>query len=153
MKLGAGCILALTSLSDAKKQGQKNKENWVIVSGNKRSFGEHCVAEQNGDGILTMTTIKGLNEVTNCYRQLGCRDGFVLARNIASIDGLQDCWGCEDPYNTGPICHNNYEHNALKLSYRIRLISYLDNFSHIDSYFTTEVTLSNTWLHLLCLTM
>ena len=121
MKLSSCYLLALASLSDAKKRGKKNKENWVIVSGNKRSFGEHCHAEQNQDGILTMTTTKGLNEVANCYRQLGCRDGYVLARNIASIDGLQDCWGCEDPNGTGPICHNNYEHNALKFSYRIRL--------------------------------
>ena len=36
------------------------------------------------------TLTKGLNEVANCHRQLGCRDGYTLARNIASIEGLQD---------------------------------------------------------------
>ena len=43
-----------------------------------------------------MTTTIGLNEVASCHRQLGCRDGYTLARNIVSIDGLQDCQGCQD---------------------------------------------------------
>ena len=98
MKLSASYLLALASVSDAKKGGKKNKENYhhVIVSGKDRAFGEHCIAEQNEDGILTMTTTIGLNEVASCHRQLGCRDGYTLARNIVSIDGLQDCQGCQD---------------------------------------------------------
>ena len=123
MKLNTSFLFALASVSDAKKGGKKNKEkeHWVIVSGKERAFGEHCLAEQNEDGILTMTTTIGLNEVASCHRQLGCRDGYTLHRNIASINGLQDCWGCEDDDETGPLCHNNYDHNSFKFKYRIRL--------------------------------
>ena len=67
------------------------------------------------------TLTKGLNEVANCHRQLGCRDGYTLARNIASIEGLQDCYGCEDDDNSGFLCHSNYDHNSLKFKYRMRL--------------------------------
>ena len=132
MKLSTSCLLALASVSDAKKGGKKNKENYhhVIVSGKERAFGEHCLAEQNEDGILTMTTTIGLNEVASCHRQLGCRDGYTLARKIDSIDGLQDCWGCQDDGGwkpTGPQpssgwhCNNNYDHNSFKFKYRMRL--------------------------------
>ena len=121
MKLSTSCLLALASVSNAKKGGKKNKENYhhVIVSGKERAFGEHCLAEQNEDGILTMTTTIGLNEVASCHRQLGCRDGYTLARNIASIDGLQDCYGCE--LDMGWSCNNNFDHNSFKFKYRIRL--------------------------------
>ena len=121
MKLSKSCLLALASVSSAKKGGKKNKENdhHVIVSGKERAFGEHCLAEQNEDGILTMTTTIGLNEVASCHRQLGCRDGYTLARNIASIDGLNDCYGCE--LDMGWSCNSNYEHNSFKFKYRIRL--------------------------------
>ena len=134
MKLCNSFFLALASVSDAKKGGKKNKENYhhVIVSGNdERAFGtEYCLAEQNEDGILTMTTTIGLNEVASCHRQLGCRDGYTLARKIVSIDGLQDCFGCQDDDGwqaTGPqpesgwLCHNNYDHNSFKFKYRMRL--------------------------------
>ena len=130
MKLSTGCLLALASVSDAKKRGKKNKENdhMVILSDQERNiWGEHCLYEQNEDGILTITTTKGLNEVASCHRQLGCRDGYTLARKIASIVGLQDCFGCEDDDNTNHPeyysyhCSSNYDHNALKLKYRIRL--------------------------------
>ena len=123
MKLSTSCLLALASVSDAKKGGKKNKENYhhVIVSGKERAFGEHCLAEQNEDGILTMTTTIGLNEVASCHRQLGCRDGYTLARKIVSIDGLQDCWGCEDDDETGWSCNNNFDHNSFKFKYRMRL--------------------------------
>ena len=128
MKLSASYLLALASVSDA----QKENDHMVIISGeNERNvYGEHCIAEQNQDGILTITTTKGLNEVASCHRQLGCRDGYTLARNIASIDGLQDCYGCEDDDNTGFLCHSNYDHNALKFKYRIRLQK--DHFSSLD---------------------
>ena len=132
MKLSKSLILALASVSDAKKGDQKNKENehFVIVSGKERAYGEHCLAEQNEDGILTMTTTIGLNEVASCHRQLGCRDGYTLARKIVSIDGLQDCWGCQDDGGwrpTGPqpssgwSCNNNFDHNSFKFKYRMRL--------------------------------
>ena len=123
MKLSSGYLLALVSANDAKKGGKKNKENdhFVIVSGKERAFGEHCLAEQNEDGILTMTTTKGLNEVASCHRQLGCRDGYTLARKIVSIDGLQDCMGCEDNDETGWKCNLNYHHNSFKFKYRKRL--------------------------------
>ena len=79
-------------MSDAKKGGKKNTENdhMVIVSSKERAFGDHCLVEQNEDGILTMTTTIGPNEVASCHRQLGCRDGYTLARKIVSINGLQD---------------------------------------------------------------
>ena len=132
MKLSTGYLLALASVSEAKKGGKNNTENehFVIVSGKERAFGEHCLAEQNEDGILTMTTTIGLNEVASCHRQLGCRDGYTLARKIVSIDGLQDCWGCQDDDGwkaTGPqpssgwLCNNNYDHNSFKFKYRMRL--------------------------------
>ena len=123
MKLSSGYLLALASANDAGKGGKKNKENdhFVIVSGKERAFGEHCLAEQNEDGILTMTTTKGLNEVASCHRQLGCRDGYTLARKIVSIDGLQDCLGCEDNDETGWNCNFNYDHNSFKFKYRKRL--------------------------------
>ena len=122
MKLSTGYLLALASVSEAKKGGKNNKENehFVIVSGKERAFGEHCLAEQNEDGILTMTTTIGLNEVASCHRQLGCRDGYTLARYIASIDGLQDCSGCEDEAGAWS-CGNNYDHNSFKFKYRKRL--------------------------------
>ena len=129
MKLSTGCLLALAPVSDAKKRGKKNKENdhMVILSEQERNiWGEHCLYEQSEDGILTITTTKGLNEVTSCHRQLGCRDGYTLARKIDSIDGLQDCWSCEDdgkPESWGPgfSCNNHYDHNSVKFKYRIRL--------------------------------
>ena len=132
MKLSTSYLLALASASDAKKGSKQNKENYhhVIVSGKERAFGEHCLAEQNEDGILTMTTTIGLNEVASCHRQLGCRDGYTLARKIDSIDGLQDCWGCQDEYgwnatapqpSSGWLCHNRYDHNSFKFKYRMRL--------------------------------
>ena len=127
MKLSTGYLLALASLSDAEKEGNKQNGNMVIVSEKERNiWGEHCLYEQNEDGILTITTTKGLNEVASCHRQLGCRDGYTLARKIASIVGLQDCFGCEDDDNTNHPeyysyhCSSNYDHNALKLKYRIR---------------------------------
>ena len=125
MKLSTGYLLALASVSEAKKRGKDNKENehFVIVSGKERAFGEHCLAEQNEDGILTMTTTIGLNEVTSCHRQLGCRDGYTLARKIASIKGLQDCWGCDDYKLSGNgwYCSRNYDRNSFKFKYRIWL--------------------------------
>ena len=124
MKLSTGYLLALASVSEAKKGGKNNKENehFVIVSGKERAFGEHCLAEQNEDGILTMTTTKGLNEVTSCHRQLGCRDGYTLARRITSIKGLQDCWGCFERHDgLGWHCENNYDRNSFKFKYRIWL--------------------------------
>ena len=122
MKLSTGYLLALASVSEAKKGGKKNKENehFVIVSGKERAFGKDCLAEQNEDGILTMTTTIGLNEVTSCHRQLGCRDGYTLARNIASIKGLQECWGCYED-SDGWRCFNNYDRNTFKFKYRIWL--------------------------------
>ena len=62
MKFSTEYLLALASVSEAKKGGKNNKENenFVIVSGKERAFGEHCLAEQNEDGILTMTTTIGL---------------------------------------------------------------------------------------------
>ena len=127
MKLSTGYLLALASLSDAEKEGNKENGNMVIVSEKEGNiWGEHCLYEQNEDGILTITTTKGLNEVASCHRQLGCRDGYTLARKIASIVGLQDCFGCEDDDNTNHPeyysyhCSSNYDHNALKLKYRIR---------------------------------
>ena len=134
MKLSASYLLALASVSNAKKGGKKNKDNYhhVIVSGKERAFGEHCIAEQNEDGILTMTTTIGLNEVASCHRQLGCRDGYTLARNIVSIDGLQDCQGCQDDDGwratgeqpeSGWLCHSDYDHNSFKFKYRTRLLN------------------------------
>ena len=125
MKLSTGYLLAIASVTDA----EKNTENdhTVIISGEKERnvYGEHCIAEQKEDGILTITTTKGLNEVTSCHRQLGCRDGYTLARNIASLEGLQDCQTCEDyDINDIYVYHcgfNVYDHNALKFKYRIRL--------------------------------
>ena len=133
MKLSSSYLLAFASMSEVKTGGKKSTENdhMVIVSGNKRSFGEHCLAEQNEDGILTMTTTKGLNEVTSCHRQLGCRDGYTLARKIVSIDGLQDCFGCENDNGViengwdTPICHYGWEHNAFKFKYRMRFPNYM----------------------------
>ena len=120
MKLSTSYLLALVSAS---KGGKKNAANdhMVIVSGKERAFGDHCLAEQNEDGILTMTTTIGLNEVASCHRRLGCRDGYTLARKIVSIDGLQDCWGCEDDDETGWSCNNNFDHNSFKFKYRMRL--------------------------------
>ena len=140
MKLSTSYLLALASAS---KGGKKNAANdhMVIISRKERAFGDHCLAEQNEDGTLTMTTTIGLNEVTSCHRQLGCRDGYTLARKIVSIDGLQDCWGCEmrwcqneygcqdeygwnstDPQpSSGWLCHNRYDHNSFKFKYRMRL--------------------------------
>ena len=123
MKLSTGYLLALASVSEAKKGGKNNKENehFVIVSGKQRAFGEHCLAEQNEDGILTMTTTKGLNEVTSCHRQLGCRDGYTLARKISSIK-LHDCWQCyDDDDGNGWHCYKNYDRNSFKFKYRIWL--------------------------------
>ena len=125
MKLSTGYLLALALVSEAKKGGKKNKKNehFVIVSGKERAFGKDCLAEQNEDGILTMTTTIGLNEVTSCHRQLGCRDGYTLARNIASIKGLHDCWGCSghDEEVFGWHCSRNFDRNSFKFKYRIRL--------------------------------
>ena len=141
MKLSTNYLLALASVSDAKKGSKKNQENYhhVIVSEKDRAFGEHCLAEQNEDGILTMTTTKGLNEVASCRRQLSCRKGYTLARKIVSIDGLQDCRGCSkmivpegddamiDSLNHGGwLCHNHelahlQAHNSFKFKYRMRL--------------------------------
>ena len=134
MKLSTNYLLALASVSDAEKGGKKIQENYhhVIVSGKHRAFGEHCLAEQNEDGILIMTTTKGLNEVASCRRQLGCRKGYTLSRKIVSIDGLQDCTGCskmiipdgDEPMvddHGGWLCHNNYDHNSFKFKYRMRL--------------------------------
>ena len=120
MKLSTSYLLALASAS---KGGKKNAANdhMVIISRKERAFGDHCLAEQNEDGTLTMTTTIGLNEVTSCHRQLGCRDGYTLARKIVSIDGLQDCWGCEDDDETGWSCNNNFDHNSFKFKYRMRL--------------------------------
>ena len=111
------------ALASASKGGKKNAANdhMVIISRKERAFGDHCLAEQNEDGTLTMTTTIGLNEVTSCHRQLGCRDGYTLARKIVSIDGLQDCWGCEDDDETGWSCNNNFDHNSFKFKYRMRL--------------------------------
>ena len=123
MKLSTGYLLALALVSEAKKGGKKNKKNehFVIVSGKERAFGKDCLAEQNEDGILTMTTTIGLNEVTSCHRQLGCRDGYTLARNIASIKGLHDCWGCSETEVFGWSCSRNFDRNSFKFKYRIRL--------------------------------
>ena len=143
MKLSTSYLLALASVSDAKKGSNKNKENYhhVIVSGKERAFGEHCLAEQNEDGILTMTTTIGLNEVASCHRHLGCRDGYTLSRKIVSIDGLQDCSGCQDDSGwqaTGPqpssgwLCHNDYDHNSFKFKYRMRLSNRLLIIVYLD---------------------
>ena len=118
MRLSSGYLLALASVSNA----DKNRENEVIFSGNERNvWGEHCIAEQNEDGILTITTTKGLNEVTSCHRQLGCRDGYTLVRKIISIEGLQDCMSCEldepGPWGPGLSCSDNFDHNAVKFKY------------------------------------
>ena len=124
MKLSTGYLLALTTVSEAKKGGKNSNENehFVIVSGKERTFGEHCLAKQNEDGILTMTTTIGPNEVTSCHRQLGCRNGYTLARKIASIKGLQDCWRCyDDDDGNGWHCYKNYDRNSFKFKYRIWL--------------------------------
>ena len=125
MKLSTGFLFALASVSDAKKGGNKPR-----ISG--ESFGEHCLAEKNDDGILTLTTVKGLNEVTNCHREIRCLAGYLVARKIAFIKGLHDCLGCEPDQwfdSKGNVhnfisCRNNFEHNVFRLSYRIGLIDY-----------------------------
>ena len=141
MKLSTSYLLALASLSDAKKESEKFQENYhhVIVSGKDRAFGEHCIAEQTEDGILTMTTTKGLNEVASCRRQLACRKGYNLSRKIVSIDGLQDCRGCSKVIvpegddamidslgHGGWLCRNGelahmVARNWFKFKYRMRL--------------------------------
>ena len=136
MKLSTNYLLALASVSDAEKGGKKIQENYhnVIVSGKDRAFGEHCLAEQNEDGILIMTTTKGLNEVASCRRQLGCRKGYTLSRKIVSIDGLQDCRGCSKVIvpegddamidslgHGGWLCPHNLARNSFKFKYRMRL--------------------------------
>ena len=70
MKLITGYLLALASVSDAKKGGKKNKEKSKTVRISGESFGDNCLAEKNDNGILTLTTVKGLNEVTNCHREI-----------------------------------------------------------------------------------
>ena len=59
MKLSTGYILALASVGDA--QPDKENDHMVIISGDdeRNVYGEHCIAEQNQDGILTITTTKG----------------------------------------------------------------------------------------------
>ena len=59
MKLSTGYLLALASVSDA--QADKENDYMVIISGDdeRNVYGEHCIAEQNQDGILTITTTKG----------------------------------------------------------------------------------------------
>ena len=124
MKLSTGYLLALASVSDAKKGGKKKKENSKKPRISGESFGEHCLAEKNEDGILTLTTVKGLNEVTNCHREIRCPAGYHVERKIAFIKGLHDCSGCEeDQWGIG--CNYKFEHNVFRLTYRIRLIDFL----------------------------
>ena len=144
MKLSTGYLLALTSVSDAKKGGKKNKENSKKARISGESFGEHCLAEKNDNGILTLTTVKGLNEVTNCHREIRCPAGYFVERKIAFIQGLHDCGGCEPEqwtYQDGHFidsqgnvhnsisCNHNYEHNVFRLTYRIGLIVFLISYS------------------------
>ena len=117
MKLSYSSLLVLALKSDATKK-RKNKENDNKIQFNKnhlrKSSGEffnsnpwgHCTYEFNEDDtILTFTTIKGIKEKTRCYESIGCSDGYILHRNIASIHGL---------------CHTELK-NAFSFRYRIRL--------------------------------
>ena len=132
MKLSTGYLLALASVSDAKKGGKKKKENNKKPRISGESFGEHCLAEKNEDGILTLTTVKGLNEVTNCHREIRCPAGYHVERKIGFIKGLHNCLGCEPNQWTdskGNVhnsisCRHNFEHNVFRLTYRIGLIDF-----------------------------
>ena len=132
MRLGTGFVLALASVSDAKKGGKKNRENTKKARISGESFGEHCLAEKNDDGILTLTTVKGLNEVANCHREIRCPAGYHVERNISFIKGLHGCFGCEPNQWTdsqGNVhdsisCNHNFEHNVFRLTYRIGLIDF-----------------------------
>ena len=117
MKLSSSSLLALALVSDAKKK-RRNKENdnkiQFVENVLRKSSGNffnswpwgHCIYEFNEDDtILTFTTIKGIKEKTHCYESIGCSDGYILHRNIASIQGL---------------CQTELK-NAFSFRYRIRL--------------------------------
>ena len=132
MKLITGYLLALASVSNAKKGGKKNKEKSKTVRISGESFGDNCLAEKNDNGILTLTTVKGLNEFTNCHREIRCPAGYLVERKIAFIQGLHGCFGCEPNQWTdsqGNVhnsisCNHNFEHNVFRLKYRIELIDF-----------------------------
>ena len=82
---------------------------------------KHCSLTTTEDGITTITTTKGLNEVAFCHHEIRCPAGHLVERNIASIKGLQDCQGCipdqQFPEKGWLDCDNNYEHNVFRLAY------------------------------------
>ena len=118
MKLSFGSLLALALVSDAKKKS-KNQENdnkvQFVEKLSRKSSGhllsgspwQNCVYAFNEDHtILTLTTIKSPNEKTYCSDGVRCSDGYVLHRNIASIQGL---------------CHTEHEPNHFSFEYWMRL--------------------------------
>ena len=95
---------------------------------------KHCSLTKTEEGITTITTTKGLNEVAFCHHEIRCPAGYLVERNIASIKGLQECQGCvpdqQFPDKGWLDCDNNYEHNVFKLTYRIQLTVFSKN-SHL----------------------